>query len=305
MTNAPLLAWTDRGLHCAIGGFYIDPIRSVDRAVITHAHADHARPGMRHYLAHAGTVALLRLRLGATISAQALAYGEELYMNGVRVSLHPAGHCVGSAQVRVEYAGEVWVASGDYKRGPDPYAASYEPVRCHTFITESTFALPIYRWPDDDVLVSDIIRWANVHSACGITPVLRCYPLGKAQRLVGLLTPHLNVRVDASIQRTNDALGIVLPAPSQHHTTIVISSSNTPPVEGPHAVAFASGWTLTEPGRARSAGIGFPVSDHADWDGLVRSVDESCAERILVTHGFTDVFARYLRERGYDAEVLA
>jgi putative mRNA 3-end processing factor len=225
-------------------------------------------------------------------------------MNGVRVSLHPAGHCMGSAQVRVEHAGEVWVVSGDYKRGPDPYAVAFEPVRCHTFITESTFGLPIYHWPSDDDLVRDILRWADVNAACGLGSVLRCYPLGKAQRLIGLLAPHCSLTVDASIERTNAALGLIVPAPSTAERTLHISSVGAPSDGRAYTTAFASGWTLTEPGRARGAGVGFAVSDHADWEGLVQSVRESEAERILVTHGFEDEFASYLRGEGHNAEVL-
>src|SRR6478609_4359935 len=141
-----LIAVRPEGLYCAAGDFFIDPWRPVDRAVITHAHGDHARMGSAHYLSTSCAMPILRTRLGPEAVIEGMAYGEVRTINGVKVSLHPAGHVLGSAQVRIEHAGEVWVVSGDYKLDPDPTCAPFEPVACHTFITESTFGLPIYRW---------------------------------------------------------------------------------------------------------------------------------------------------------------
>ncbi|MBC8124571.1 MAG: ligase-associated DNA damage response exonuclease [Candidatus Kapabacteria bacterium] len=323
MLPTGLLTLTDRGLYCERGGFYIDPIRSVEKAVITHAHSDHARPGMRHYLTHTNTIPLLHHRIARSISCTGIDYGEVVMMNGVSVSLFPAGHMVGSAQIRVEAEGEIWVVSGDYKRGPDPYATPFEPVQCHTFITESTFGLPIYHWPSDAEIIDDILRWRNANEACGIASAIQCYSLGKAQRLVGLLSPFVSLITSPTIHAANVCLrqsGIPIAATSVLHNatthqdllkglTLATSAKDFDDVPSARStgvtMAFASGWTATEPGRRRNAGAGFTLSDHVDWDDLMTTISDTNAEHIIVTHGFESEVVQYLLETGRSAEVLA
>ncbi len=317
-----LLTVTSHGLYCPAGDFFIDPIRSVDRAVITHAHSDHARPGMRAYLTHDDGVSILRHRLGSTAVINGIAYGERRTINGVGISLHPAGHVVGSAQVRVEHKGEVWVVSGDYKRQDDPWAARFEPVRCHTFITESTFGMPIYRWPSNEAVSADIDRWWSGNAEDGRTSILNGYALGKAQRLLGMVDRSIGrVFVSDSVGRINDVLlqsGIPLPATERitRHTTvddlrgalIISSGSNEEWIDRctDPSTAFASGWMAVRGlRRRRSADLGFIVSDHVDWPDLLRTIGDTSAERVLVTHGFSSTVVRYLKEeRGLAADEL-
>src|SRR5579859_5820880 len=188
---APLLRIDARGLYCEAGDFYIDPWEPVDRAVITHAHGDHATPGMRRYLCSRECEPVLRTRMGAAAEIETLAYGESVDLNGVRVSLHPAGHILGSSQIRVEHAGEVWVVSGDYKTDPDPTCTPFELVKCHTFVTESTFALPIYRWPSERAVFEQVDSWWRANQSSGLTSLIFGYTLGKTQRIIA--------GVDASI----------------------------------------------------------------------------------------------------------
>lgn len=203
------------GLYCPPGDFYIDPWRPVARAVITHAHSDHARAGHGHYLAHTDSAGTLRTRLGGDIALQTLPYGEAIAHHGVRISLHPAGHVLGSAQVRLEHGGRVWVASGDYKTEPDGTCAPFEPVPCDTFITESTFGLPIYRWPTQAVLFAEIDGWWRANAEAGRASVLFCYAFGKAQRIlhgvdasIGPIVVHGAVEPLNAVYR---AAGVALP----------------------------------------------------------------------------------------------
>ena len=308
-----------QGLYCVPGDFYIDPWRPVERAVITHAHADHARAGHGHYLAAAAGVGVLRARLGA-IHIDGLAYGEPVLHNGVTVSLHPAGHVLGSAQVRIAYRGEVWVASGDYKIEPDPTCAPFEPVRCDTFITESTFGLPIYRWRQQREVYEDINQWWRKNAAEGRASVLFCYAFGKAQRILsGLDTAIGPLICHGAAQALNEvyrAAGVALP-PTRLVTDIadqadlkralVIappSAAGSPWIKrfGDYSDAFASGWMLLR-GARRRRGVdrGFVLSDHADWPGLMQAVEASGAERIIVTHGSIPVMVRWLRQNGWQA----
>jgi putative mRNA 3-end processing factor len=315
-----LLNFTDRGIYCPRADCYIDPKRAVDRAIITHAHSDHARRGSKHYLAHRLTVPVLYHRLGKKISAQAVEYGEQVDINGVRFSLHPAGHVIGSAQVRIEYAGEVWVITGDYKLEHDPLAGSFEPVRCDVFCTESTFGLPVYRWGDSVEVIRDIHEWWRNNGLNGITSVLFGYSLGKAQRLLHSVDISIGpVYVHPAIEQINQLF-------RQHYFSIpdVNTLSETTPhrelktalvIIPPNALkngwldhvaeystAYASGWMATQGiSWVRNADAGFVISDHADWDGLNEAVRLSGAETIFVTHGFTGQFSRWLCEQGYDA----
>ena len=323
-----LIVQRPEGLYCPPGDFHIDPWRRVDRAVITHAHADHARPGHGHYLAAAPGEGLLRSRLGEGITLQTLAYGETLEHNGVRISLHPAGHVLGSAQVRVEHEGRVWVASGDYRTTPagavpDRTCAPFEPVRCHTFITESTFGLPIYRWRPDAELFAEINAWWARNAEAGRASVLQCYSLGKAQRILA--------NVDASIgpivchgaveplNRAYRAAGVALPetrlvtevsdkATLQRALVLCPGSAvGTPWIRrfGDISDAFASGWMQIRGWRRRGGqDRGFVLSDHADWPGLLSAIGASGAERVIVTHGSVPVLVRYLQEQGLQAEAF-
>jgi putative mRNA 3-end processing factor len=317
-----VLSFTERGIYCAAGDFYIDPWRPVARALITHGHADHARPGMGHYLCTDQAAPVLRHRLGA-ISLDTIHYGATLRIGGAQVSFHPAGHVPGSAQIRVEVAGEVWVVSGDYKLEDDGLSTAFEPVPCHHFITESTFGLPVFNWRPQAEIAREIGQWWAACSAAGKTAFLGCYSLGKAQRLLSLLDPDQGpILCHGAIEATNDVLraqGLPLP-PTQHATelddpkavkgAIVLA----PPAAlgatwarrfGPAQTAFASGWMAVRGMRRRRAGDrGFVISDHADWPGLVCAVRETGAEHIHVTHGYSDIFARYLSEAGWHASVV-
>ncbi len=321
-----LIVARPEGLYCPPGDFYIDPWRPVDRAVITHAHSDHARVGHAHYLAHHGSAPILRRRLGEDITLQTLAYGEVVEHQGVRLSLHPAGHVLGSAQVRLEHGGHVWVASGDYKLEDDGTCAPFEPVRCDTFITESTFGLPIYRWPSQAALFAEIRAWWQGNAAAGRPSVLYAYALGKAQRLlhglrdagIGPIVAHGAVEPLNAIYR---AAGVTLPdtvsvgeagldkAALGRALVIAPPSAGRSPWMrrfGDYADAFASGWMqLRGTRRRRGVDRGFVVSDHADWPGLQRAIMASGAERVFVTHGQVAVMVRWLSEQGLQAQSFA
>ncbi|MRV76565.1 ligase-associated DNA damage response exonuclease [Duganella sp. FT92W] len=306
------------GLYCVPGDFYIDPWRPVARAIITHAHSDHARIGHAHYLTAQPGLGILRARLG-DIAADGLAYGDAVEHNGVRISLHPAGHVLGSAQVRMEYRGEVWVASGDYKVEADATCVPFEPVRCHTFITESTFGLPIYRWVPQQEIYADINAWWARNAAQGRASVLLGYAFGKAQRMLsGLDAAQGPIVCHGAVEALNrvyrDA-GVALPATrmvtdvarDELRRAIVLappSAAGSPWIRrfGEYSDAFASGWMLVR-GARRRRGVdrGFVLSDHADWPGLMAAIKATGAGRIIVTHGSVPVMVRWLRQNGYDA----
>ncbi|WP_334155306.1 ligase-associated DNA damage response exonuclease [Tepidimonas sp.] len=312
-----------QGLYCPAGDFYIDPWRPVARAILTHAHADHARRGHGAYLAHAQAAGVLRVRLGEDIALQTVAYGEVVDCGGVRVSLNPAGHILGSAQVRLEHRGEVWVVSGDYKVEADPTCAPFEPVRCHTFITESTFGLPLYRWRPQAAVLADIQAWWQANAAAGRASVLYAYALGKAQRLLaGLDTTTGPVVVHGAVEAINQAYraaGVLLPATQRLEDgleatalrrALVIappSVQGTPWLRrlGAYADAMVSGWMqLRGTRRRRGVDRGFALSDHADWPGLLQAIGACGAQRVLVTHGQVAPLVRYLSEQGLQADAL-
>jgi len=319
--NMSLLVFKPEGIYCPQADVYIDPWRKVDKALLTHAHADHARWGQRHYVAQEHNEHVLRARLGKNISLQTVAYGEALTINGVRFSWHPAGHIPGSAQIRVAYRGEVWVASGDYKVEDDGLAPAFEPVRCHTFITECTFGMPIYQWEPQALRFEEINRWWAESAAAGKNCVLYGYSLGKAQRLLNGLNASIGpIFVHPSIAQMNEALAAVgfrLP------TTQLLSSYNrqihgsgvlvlVPPgaADGswkntlaPFTDASASGWLQVRGNRRRqSVDRGFVLSDHADYPGLLQAIRATGAEKIICNHGFTALFSRQLRAMGLDAQ---
>ncbi len=318
-----LLQTNDRGLYCAAGNFYVDPWAPVERAVVTHAHSDHARWGSQRYLVPAPGLPIMRQRLGSDAHLVPLEYGKPLDVNGVTVSFHPAGHILGSAQVRVEYRGEVWVVSGDYKREPDPTCPPFEPLRCHTFITEATFGLPIYRWPKPALVFDEINAWWRGNQEAGKASLLFAYALGKAQRLlmgvdatIGPIYAHGAV---LSVNRLYQQAGVPLPdalyandAPkgtdwSRALILAPTSARDTPWLRrfGPFSDGFASGWMRVRgQRRRRSIDRGFVLSDHVDWPGLMTTVADTGAERVFVTHGYTAVVARWLSEQSLDAHPL-
>lgn len=318
-----MLAVTEPGLFCAAGGFHIDPWRPVDRALITHAHSDHARTGSRAYLCSEEGVDVLRLRLGAGASIQGLPYGETRDFNGVRVSFHPAGHVLGSAQIRVEHRGEVWVVSGDYKVQSDPTCRPFEPIRCDTFITESTFGLPIYRWPAPHTVFAEVSEWWRSNQEAGLTSVLFGYSLGKAQRLLrGASVDQGPVMVHPAVAEflpSYRSAGVAMPevpvATAERvrgagGKALVIAppmTADSPWMDtlGEVAIAFASGWMLVRGFRRRRGGErGFVLSDHADWPGLIQAIRATEARRVLVTHGAAGPLVRWLREQGWEADAL-
>jgi putative mRNA 3-end processing factor len=318
-----LIEPTSRGLYCAAGGFHIDPWEPVERAVITHAHADHARPGSRVYLGAECARPVLRTRLGEEASIEGLAYGESRTIGDAKVSLHPAGHVLGSAQVRVEHRGEVWVVSGDYKLEPDPTCAPFEPVRCHAFVTESTFGLPIYRWAPPDALFAQVNRWWRGNAQAGRASVIFAYAFGKAQRILASVDASIGpIVVHGAVEALNAGYrecGVALPEtkrvddfPPRHDFAgaLVIappSAQSSPWLRrfGDYSDAFASGWMAIRGARRRRAvDQGFALSDHADWLGLNRAIAATGAERVFVTHGSTTVLVRWLNELGLEAHPM-
>jgi len=323
-----LIVLRAEGLYCPAGDFHIDPWQPVAHAVITHAHADHARPGHGAYLASTPGAGVLRARLG-DIALQAVAYGETVVRNGVRISLHPAGHVLGSAQVRVEHRGRVWVASGDYfVSGHDGDAnatcAPFEPVRCDCFITESTFGLPIYRWRAQAAVQREINAWWHANAQAGRASLLLGYSFGKAQRLLAGLDPsigpivahgaveNLNVHYRADgvplpptrrigeLARAELKRAIAIAPPLVHHSAWARRLGDDA------SDAFASGWMRLR-GTRRRQGVdrGFVLSDHADWPGLQRAIAATGAQRVIVTHGYDAVMVRWLQQRGLQAHGFA
>ena len=315
----PLIEFTDKGLYCRAGGFYIDPWKPVDQAVITHAHSDHARWGSKNYLCHTLSRPLLQMRLGDN-NYQTAEWEEKIVMDNVQVSLHPAGHMIGSSQVRVEYKGEVWVVSGDYKIEDDGLSGRFEPVKCDTFITESTFGLPIYNWKPQQEIFQNIRDWVCKNKERGKTSVFIAYSLGKAQRLLQCLPETgLTVYAHGAIWNAHQAIvnsGFPLPdlqritydTPRESYLrNIVIAppgAESSPWMKRfyPYAVGICSGWMQVRGTvRRKNADAGFALSDHADWTGLLQAVRETGAQKVYVTHGYQSVFTRYLNEVGIPA----
>lgn len=317
-----MISVTPEGIFCEAGNFHIDPWRPVANALITHGHADHARWGMGKYLCHHHTVPILQSRIGTDIRVQGVEYRQPITINGVGVSFHPAGHIIGSAQIRLQHKGRVVVISGDYKLQDDGLSEPFEPVKCHEFITESTFGLPIYRWLPIAVLHQQLREWIAYNRSIGKTSVFIGYSLGKAQRLLQALDGCGPIYVHSAIARLNEAYaraGVRLPAyqpadlsaDTRHlDQGIVIlppalADSNAIRKIPNRATAICSGWMQVRGARRwRSADAGFAISDHADWQGLLTAVRETGAEKVYVTHGQTSIFARYLNEQGIMAREL-
>jgi putative mRNA 3-end processing factor len=302
------------GWFCPAGDFFIDPKTPVDRAILTHAHSDHARPGMNSYLCHRQSRSVLKLRLGKNIVIQTLEYGEKLSVGGARISFHPAGHIPGSAMVRIEVKGNIWVVSGDYKTHPDGLSTPFEPVRCNTFITESTFGLPIFQWSDISIVVQEILTWARLCHQNEKIPALQGYSLGKLQRLLFLLHGRLPIFMHPALEQTNEALmadGLCLPLgmPLRNLNEVkkekgILLTPVTPPHEkrNPIETAFCSGWMAVR--RLQSKGQptqGFVISDHADWNGLLNAVIASEASKVYCEHGYAQTLSRFIGLKGIDA----
>ncbi|HEY0732881.1 MAG TPA: ligase-associated DNA damage response exonuclease [Chitinophagaceae bacterium] len=316
----PLIEFLDKGLYCRAGDFYIDPWKPVNKAIITHAHSDHARWGSKYYLCHHDTKPILQARLGPN-TYQSVGWNETVYINGVRVTLYPAGHIIGSSQIKVEYNGEAWVVSGDYKTENDGLSGQFEPVKCNTFITECTFGLPIYKWKPQDEIYKGIQNWILKNKAQGKTSVLIAYSLGKAQRLLKPISEvSEHIFVHGAVYNMHMALvnaGWQLPrvkkvsydTPKEDlHGTVVIAPSSA---EGspwlkrfaPYETGICSGWMQVRGNvRRKNADAGFVLSDHADWEGLIDVCKTTEAECVYATHGFQAVFSRYLTEQGIQAK---
>ena len=320
---ADLLTMTDRGLYSLQGDFYIDPWLPVPRAVITHAHVDHARPGSQSYLTALAGQELLRERVGNAAVIEAVPYGQVLDINGVSVSLHPAGHVLGSAQVRLQQDGQVWVVTGDYKTSADATCQPIEPLTCQTLVTESAFGLPIFRWRTNEELFAEMNDWWRSSQERGRTCVLYCYALGKAQRVLAGLDATIGpilvhgavVRFLGAYERQNVRLPVTERATHENaratrgRAMVVAppSAANSPWLRkfGPISTGIASGWMQIRGTRRRKAvDRGFPLSDHADWDGLLSVIRASGAEQIWVTHGYTVPMVRWLQEQGLAARAV-
>lgn len=316
------IKFTKKGIYCIPGKFYLDPWYPVDYAVISHGHADHSRWGNKHYLCHQDSKNILLHRLGKDISIETLNYNQIKTINGVKVSFFPAGHIIGSVQIKLEYKGKIVVFSGDYKTNPDFITTPFEPVKCHEFITESTFGLPIYSWKTEAELQNQLQQWVVNNQKQNKTSVFFGYSLGKAQRIMSLVDGIDEVYVHSAINNLNQAIsksGIVLPK-----SKLITSDFNKKDIQNkiiilppallgskllkkiPNAAtAICSGWMQIR-GNRRWKGVdaGFAVSDHADWNGLLSAVKATEAEKVYVTHGSQAVFSKYLNEIGIESQEI-
>jgi putative mRNA 3-end processing factor len=318
-----LVVVTANGLYCPPGGFHIDPWKPVQTALITHAHGDHLRHGSARYILARPGAPIAKLRLGSDRELAPLDYGTRLSLGSTTVSLHPAGHILGSAQVRIEYGGRVWIVSGDYKRQPDPTCAAFEQLECDVFISEATFALPVYRWPPTSQVVGEISRWWHSNRERGLASALFCYSLGKSQRVLAELLAYtsepvyVHGAVDSLVgvyRRAGIKMVPTLPIPSDRRTdfrgALILappSAAGTPWMRrfGEHSSGFCSGWMRVRGDRRRRGyDRGFVISDHADWPGLTGTCRATKARRVLLTHGYSDALTRYLVESGLDAGAL-
>ncbi len=320
--KSPLLQFTNKGIYCEEAKVYLDPWKPVDNAIISHGHADHSRWGHKKYITHHRNVPIISHRLGE-ISVIGKDWGKTFMINNVKFSLHPAGHIIGSSQIRVEHKGEVWVFTGDYKTENDGISTPYEPIKCDTFITECTFGLPAFKWTPQKEVFKNINSWWAENQAEGKTSILFGYSLGKAQRLLKYLNTDIGkIYTHGAIENMTAVLrpmvdfpettlitketkkeqllgNIVLAPPSAHGSTWIRKMV-------PYVTASASGWmTFRGARRRRAIDKGFVLSDHCDWPGLLSSIKETGAEKVICTHGYTEIFSRYLKEQGYDARTEA
>ena len=320
--KSPLLQFTDKGIYCDKADVYLDPWKPVDKAIITHGHADHSRWGHQKYITHQRNIPIISHRLG-DINTVGMEWGETFTVNNVKFSLHPAGHIIGSSQIRVEHKGEVWVFTGDYKTDDDGISTPYESIKCNTFITECTFGLPAFKWIPQKEVFNDINNWWKENKEEGKTSILFGYSLGKAQRLLKYLDTDIgSIYTHGAIENMTEVLrplvsfpkttlitkettkkellgNMVLAPPSAHGSTWIRKMV-------PYVTASASGWmTFRGARRRRAIDKGFVLSDHCDWQGLLSSIEATGAEKVICTHGYSDIFSKYLRELGYDARTEA
>ena len=319
-----MLTESPDGLFCEAGGFHIDPWGPVPRALITHAHSDHARAGSAAYLCTDASAPLLARRFGPDAVIEAIPYGRRITLGDTRVSFHPAGHVLGSAQIRVEGRDGVWVVTGDYKRAADPTCAAFEVVPCNVFVTESTFALPIYRWDPTEVVIGELVDWWQANGGHRLTSIVFCYTIGKAQRLLaeigrvsdrpiwvhGALLPMIEAYREAGIAMAPTQALIERPRGTSFAGELVLappSARGTPWMRrlGDLSDALASGlMRVRGVRRQRAYDRGVVLSDHADWPALIETIADSGASRVLATHGHAEPLARFLREHGVDAGVI-
>jgi len=317
-----LIESTERGLYCAKADVYIDPWKPVNRAIITHGHSDHARPGHKAYACVKSSKAILRHRLGP-IKMTTYEYGERFSINGVSFSFHPAGHVIGSAQIRVEYKGEIWVVTGDYKLEDDGISEAYEQLQCHSFITESTFGLPVYDWADQEEVYDDINNWWSDNAEENTTTLLTAYSLGKAQRILQHLDLDIGpIYCHGAIANMNDKI-VDSGIPLNPYQKVSLGSKSkdyekaivlAPPSAVSSAwmkrfkkssIGVASGWmALRGARRRRGADRGFVLSDHCDWKSLNKAIKDTGAENIYPTHGYTEIFSKWLNDQGYQAQPI-
>ena len=322
MTNKGLLVHTALGLYCPKADVYLDPWKPVKKAILSHGHADHARWGSSSYLCTPTAAPVIKYRLG-DINLETLPFGEEKLINGVSFSFHPAGHILGSAQIKVSYKGEIVVFSGDYKTANDGFSEAFEPVKCHTFITESTFGLPVYHWQDQKWVFNEMEEWCKNNRNNGQLSILYGYSLGKAQRIlqglpesVGPIFTHSTIEAVLNVMR-NQGVSLKNTIPVNEHLTraellngVIIAppavqNSNWLKKFEPIRNGVVSGWmALRGARRRRNADKGFVLSDHADWEGLNEAISLTGAENVFVTHGYTDILSKWLIDKGLNAHPL-
>ncbi len=314
----PLLEFTSKGIYCAQADVYLDPWRGVDKAIISHGHSDHARWGSKQYITHEINVPIIKHRLG-NISVTAIKYGEKFCMNGVQFSLHPAGHVPGSSQIRIEYKGEIWVFTGDYKIQKDGISTPFEIIECHTFITECTFGLPVFSWLKPKIIHDEINQWWANNKAEQTTSLLMGYSLGKIQRLLKHLDTSIGkIYTHGATEQMTQVLRQFIDFPP---TELITRDTQKKDVEGQLVLAppsilgsawtkklgklstgYASGWMAFRGARRRRAvDRAFVLSDHADWNGLMSTIKATGCENVITTHGYTELFAQFLRGEGWNA----
>jgi putative mRNA 3-end processing factor len=315
-----LLSFNDKGIYCAKADVYLDAWRPVNKVIVSHAHADHSKYGHKFYLAHHHSVPIIKHRLG-NINIEGKTWGEKFTINGVQFSLHPAGHVIGSSQVRVEYRGEVWVYSGDYKREKDNITTPFELVQCNTFITECTFGLPAFKWKNQNTVFNEINSFWEECKSNQQTAVIFAYSLGKAQRLIANLDQGIGkIYTHGAVENINEVIRTYKTLPITRRITkttkkedlignLVIAPPSTNGTTWlkkmvPYVTSSSSGWmTFRGARRRRAIDRGFVLSDHCDWNDLINTIEQTGAENIVCTHGYKEIFSKYLNEKGYNAFV--
>jgi putative mRNA 3-end processing factor len=311
-----VLIHKQEGIYCPEGQFHIDPSRAVETALITHAHTDHVRKGSKHYICAKPLEGILRHRVGNKPIITAIPYHKKIKLNNTTVSFHPAGHMLGSAQIKVETNNEVWVVSGDYKRDKDPTCDPFEPLECDVFITEATFGHPKYIWPSSESVMKQIKGWWNTNQKQNTTSILYCYSLGKAQRILGELYNNkigeifIHEAMAQFTQHYRDAKVKLAPAevitsetsPDKLKKALIIAppSNNADYIRllQDYETAAVSGWTLDKKFGAQ----GFTLSDHADWPALLKTIEQTKAKRVFVTHGDPAHLVSHLTKLGISAQ---